>query len=470
MKKLLFILFYFFLCNFLGSHTQTMAQNHAVFNNDLDGDGVGDTGGLDKCPSTLTQIQGKKATTLDEISNKEVIIRLPQDLKKYLYQDRVPLDIEKTKTQNEQGALKRERNKVETGYGKYKDLKTREKKDKIAELDVQIDSLQQKIVAIQEKIKTLDPNSYILFSGNLEDKEGNVLQKNVEVKIRIKVDAFGCLPDDDKDGSPNMVDQCPGEIGTVESSGCPDRDRDGIGDKEDDCPDVKGPKESKGCPDRDKDTVPDVKDDCPDEKGLVELNGCPDRDGDGVPDKKDDCPDEKGQVDLKGCPDRDGDNIIDKQDDCPDDKGLPEYKGCPDRDGDKVIDKQDNCPDVPGTIQNKGCPEILEKASKVEFEFNKAIIKPNWYPVLDELVALLKKYPESKIYLEGHTDSDGTEEDNLTLSINRAKAVADYLTGKGIEGNRISSTGFGEMKPIASNETPAGKAKNRRVDMKLSNK
>lgn len=265
---------------------------------------------------------------------------------------------------------------------------------------------------------------------------------------------------------------------------CKDTDKDDICDKEDECPNEFGLKELNGCPDRDKDGIPDKKDDCPDEFGLKELNGCPDRDGDGVIDKKDDCPDEKGLSQFNGCPDRDGDGIIDKKDDCPDEKGLPQYNGCPDRDGDTVIDKDDNCPDEKGLVSLKGCPEkkeeenkitkeeeaLLEKASHVQFKTSEAVILPNSYPILDEVVALLKRQKESFLNLEGHTDSVGKPEKNLKLSQDRAEAVKNYFVSKGIDASRINAEGFGLTKPKTTNETAEGRAENRRVEMKLKSK
>lgn len=447
-----------------------VAQKHAIFNNDLDGDGIADTGGQDKCPTTLEKIKGRKATTMDEVSGTEIIIQLPDKLKEYIFQDRTPLEAQQKKLRNEQATHKRERRRVDEKYGKYKDMKGKERKAKIEKLDSIIAGYDKGIANLQEKIRNVDPDSYISFAGSILDREGNVLKQKATVKIRLRVDAFGCLKDDDKDGSPNMVDLCPGDVGTMESNGCPDRDNDGIPDRKDDCPDVPGEKATNGCPDKDKDGVPDIKDDCPDTKGVIELKGCPDKDKDGVPDKEDKCPDVKGLKIFEGCPDRDKDGIPDKEDKCPDLAGQKEHQGCPDRDNDGVLDPDDDCPDVPGPEENKGCPKILEKASKVLFESGKAIIKPVSFSLLDELVNLLKEYPDSYIMLEGHTDSQGGEDANLQLSKDRAKSVKSYLVKKGIAQDRIASTGHGEMKPIGSNETAAGRTKNRRVDMKLSNK
>ncbi|MCS6821092.1 MAG: PorP/SprF family type IX secretion system membrane protein [Microscillaceae bacterium] len=229
------------------------------------------------------------------------------------------------------------------------------------------------------------------------------------------------------------------------------------------------------CKDTDKDQVCDKEDDCPTEPGKVELKGCPDRDGDSIRDKDDDCPDEAGKVELKGCPDRDGDGIRDKDDECPDQPGKLEYKGCPDRDGDTVRDKDDACPDEPGKPELRGCPEItkeeekiLEKASHVQFRTGSAIILPEWYPALDEVVTLLKNHPKGYLRLEGHTDSDGDENRNMQLSKDRANAVKNYFVRKGIDASRIETDGFGETRPIADNKTEEGKRQNRRVEMKFS--
>lgn len=445
---------------------------HAVFTNDLDGDGIPDTGGQDKCPTTIDKIQGRIATAVDELTDKQVIIRLPEDLKEYVFQDRVPIEEERKQELNEQASLKRERRRAEDKYGKYKDMKGKERKEKIDELTVKIDEYQVKIDSLNQALREVDPASYVQFTGDLLTEDGRLVKEKVTVKIRLRVDAFGCLQDDDGDGMPNMVDLCNGEMGPVETNGCPDKDGDGIPDKDDDCPTVQGPKFTNGCPDTDGDGIPDKNDDCPKEKGPKALNGCPDKDGDGIKDSEDDCPETPGIAKFKGCPDTDGDGIPDKEDECPEEAGIPELKGCPvrDRDEDGVPNDEDECPDVPGPVENKGCPKILEKASRVLFETGKAVIKPASYSLLDELVALLEEYPKAYISLIGHTDSQGGEDANLQLSKDRAAAVKAYLIKKGIDESRITSDGFGEMRPIASNESAEGRAKNRRVEMKLSNK
>ncbi len=114
--------------------------------------------------------------------------------------------------------------------------------------------------------------------------------------------------------------------------------------------------------------------------------------------------------------------------------------------------------------------EILEKASHVLFETSKSIIRPESFSILNELVELLNKYPNSVIHLVGHTDSDGADDKNLKLSQERSASVKAYLAQKGINADRITTDGKGESEPVTANDTPQNKAKNRRVDMKLTGK
>jgi outer membrane protein OmpA-like peptidoglycan-associated protein len=256
-----------------------------------------------------------------------------------------------------------------------------------------------------------------------------------------------------------------------------DTDGDGIYDKDDACPEVAGLKQFNGCPDTDADGITDASDSCPDVAGPAELNGCPDTDGDGIADKDDACPDVAGLKSLAGCPDKDGDGITDKSDKCPDVKGPKENGGCPwpDRDGDKVLDKDDKCPDVAGTVSNNGCPEVTEEAIKklndyaktILFDTGKASFKQQTYTVLQAITAILKEYPNSNFSIEGHTDSDGKDATNQKLSEDRAAAVKGYLIENGIASSRLASAGYGESKPIDTNNTKAGKANNRRVEVKL---
>jgi len=256
-----------------------------------------------------------------------------------------------------------------------------------------------------------------------------------------------------------------------------DTDGDGIYDKDDACPEVAGLKQFNGCPDTDGDGIIDGSDACPDVFGLAALNGCPDTDGDGIADKDDACPTVAGLAAFQGCPDTDGDGVTDASDKCPTVKGPKENAGCPwlDTDGDSVLDKDDKCPTVKGTVANFGCPEVSEEIIKtlnnygkvILFDSGKATFKKGTYTVLESINSILKEYPYSKFQVEGHCDSDGSNEMNQTLSENRAAAVKNYLVENGIATDRLRSTGFGETKPIATNKTAKGKAMNRRVEISL---
>jgi outer membrane protein OmpA-like peptidoglycan-associated protein len=101
------------------------------------------------------------------------------------------------------------------------------------------------------------------------------------------------------------------------------------------------------------------------------------------------------------------------------------------------------------------------------FETGKSIIKPESYSKLNELVAYLKLNSALKIQISGHTDNQGEEEANLTLSKNRANAVRDYLVKNGIQTSRIITVGMGETKPIASNDNESGRAFNRRIEIQI---
>ena len=292
---------------------------------------------------------------------------------------------------------------------------------------------------------------------------------------------YGHGKDSDGDGIPDADDKCPNVPGPAETNGCPDTDHDGIIDKDDKCPTVAGLPEFQGCPDSDGDGIPDGEDDCPYEKGTVELKGCPDRDGDGIPDKADLCPDEKGPASTFGCPDRDGDGIADRDDACPDAKGPIQYGGCPDTDNDGIPDNEDKCPTVPGNAINHGCPEPpLDTAKKAEiqkklsyaaknifFETGMATVKPESMKDLDSAVAILKKYDSLKVSIDGHSDNEGDDKSNIELSGQRADAVKNYLIVHGINATRLTSQGFGPSRPIADNNTPEGRAKNRRVEIKI---
>ncbi len=283
--------------------------------------------------------------------------------------------------------------------------------------------------------------------------------------------------DSDGDGIVDKDDKCPNVKGLAALNGCPDADGDGIADADDECPNEKGTIALKGCPqkDADGDGVLDADDKCPNEKGPSSNNGCPikDRDGDGYNDDIDDCPDMKGTV--NGCPDADGDGTIDPKDKCPNVKGLLEHDGCPDTDGDGIVDSQDRCPNKAGTKSNKGCPEMKKEdkarltfaTKNIQFNTAKTTLASTSTAIMDEIAAMMLKYPDYSLSISGHTDSVGSASSNLKLSEGRAKTCYNYLVKKGISPNRMSHAGYGETQPIADNMTKAGRKMNRRVEFNM---
>lgn len=267
-------------------------------------------------------------------------------------------------------------------------------------------------------------------------------------------------------------------IGLTLGFGGADTDGDGIYDKYDACPEVAGLEEFKGCPDTDGDGIEDAKDDCPEVPGLPEYNGCADTDGDGVSDNKDECVDVAGLKELAGCPDADADGIADAKDGCPQVAGPAANNGCPwpDTDGDSVLDKDDQCVDVAGTVANNGCPEATEEVVKklndyaktILFDSGKASFKEQAYEALKAMNAIFKEYPTAKFDLGGHTDSAGGAKSNQLLSERRVNAVRDWFIANGIGADRLTATGYGETTPIDTNRTRAGRANNRRVEVKLA--
>ncbi|MCB9081438.1 MAG: OmpA family protein [Lewinellaceae bacterium] len=288
----------------------------------------------------------------------------------------------------------------------------------------------------------------------------------------------GC-PDTDGDGLIDPEDDCPLLPGLAERNGCPDRDNDGLVDPQDKCPDQAGPSENEGCPwpDRDKDGIIDREDDCPDEPGSVQRKGCPepDADQDGIPDGQDVCPNTPGIARFNGCPDTDGDGLSDLADACPNDAGPISLRGCPDTDGDGLIDREDRCPTEAGPASNRGCPEVTETVREklrfitqnVFFATNSDQLQEESLPVLDQVVQIMQEYPSYHLQVNGHTDNIGDREANLELSRRRAAACVNYLQRKGINQERLHSAGFGSQQPIATNDTPAGRRVNRRVEFNL---
>lgn len=242
----------------------------------------------------------------------------------------------------------------------------------------------------------------------------------------------------------------------------------------------------------------------------------PDRDGDGIPDDQDVCPDEPedfdGVDDHDGCPDpdpepepepepvpeppppgeeadTDGDGLPDSVDACPFDAedfdGFEDEDGCPeaDNDGDGILDVADACPDEPetfnGYLDEDGCPDeapsrvvvtrtALEIQDRIFFDLGRANIQAQSFPILEELARVILDHPHiERIRVEGHTDDVGSDAVNLRLSQQRAEAVRDFLVQQGVEASRLEAVGYGESRPIDTNRTERGRARNRRVEFTI---
>jgi outer membrane protein OmpA-like peptidoglycan-associated protein len=259
-----------------------------------------------------------------------------------------------------------------------------------------------------------------------------------------------------------------------------DSDGDGIADKYDVYPDLPedydGFQDSDGAPDldNDKDGVPDGQDGAPDQPedidGFQDDDGVPDldNDNDGIPDSRDLSPNEAedmdGFEDEDGQPDLDNDNdgIPDLLDQCP---NRPEtYNGYLDEDG---------CPDTkpgePGesivweeaSVPEEGVAMVLEG---ITFESGSATLTEGSMGTLDIVFESLMNNPGVNIEIRGYTDAVGSAATNLDLSQRRADAVKNYLIDRGIDFNRLRSIGYGEASPIAPNDTPEGRAQNRRIE------
>ena len=250
--------------------------------------------------------------------------------------------------------------------------------------------------------------------------------------------------------------------------------------------------------DRDGDGYLDPDDKCPDEpetwNGFQDEDGCPDdpdTDADGIPDSKDSCvlePEDKdGYLDEDGCPELDNDldgvpDVADKLDgrdcrnDAEDPDGYEDADGCPDPDNDKdsVVDLDDICPNEPGPPggDRPGCPKkpslaiVTDKEIKIlqqiHFAYNKDVIRPESFRVVDAVAEILKQNPKIKIEVQGHTDNRGNKRYNQSLSERRANAVMRALIDRGIDSSRLRSRGYGMDRPIVPNDTDANRALNRR--------
>ena len=314
--------------------------------------------------------------------------------------------------------------------------------------------------------------------------------RNVEASLGASWTFGGGPPaDTDGDGVSDGRDRCPGtpKGALVDERGCPkDADGDGVPDGLDRCPGTPAgtPVDASGCPkDEDADGVHDGLDKCPGTPrgATVDASGCPkDSDGDGVYDGLDRCPNTPAGsvVDANGCPrDSDGDGVYDGTDRCPDTpRGVAvDASGCPkDADGDGVPDGTDRCPDTPkGTkVDAKGCPILFEEGRNtltlegVTFDYDSDHLTAAAQEVLNRVAESLREWPEIRVEVAGHTDSKGGDAYNLKLSQRRAEAVRAHLASRGVDAARMTAHGYGETEPVADNKSDAGRAKNRRVELK----
>jgi outer membrane protein OmpA-like peptidoglycan-associated protein len=287
-----------------------------------------------------------------------------------------------------------------------------------------------------------------------------------------------------------------------EEKGPPDADGDGIPDKVDLCADTpKGTRVSTtGCPldhDTDGDGVPDTADKCAATgKGVdVDATGCPvriDADGDGVTDSRDMCPNTPpgAKVLDNGCEeDTDKDGVPDSSDRC---QGTPSGvkvgpDGCAiDSDGDGVPDVLDRCPNTPAgaKVDSGGCEPraatpppakpaaaapvaAVTRLEGVNFETSSAKISRDSFPALDKVAEQLKGNSGLRVEVAGHTDAQGSAVMNRALSQRRAEMVMSYLVAKGVPAASLVAKGYGPDQPLADNDSAEGRAKNRRVELRV---
>jgi outer membrane protein OmpA-like peptidoglycan-associated protein len=321
--------------------------------------------------------------------------------------------------------------------------------------------------------------SYMLGSKAIPDSDGDGVLENrdrcPDTPAGAQVDATGCPSDSDADGVPDGVDRCantaPGA--DVNATGCTrDSDGDNIADGLDRCPDT--------------------------ESGvLVDQTGCPrDSDGDAIPDGLDRCSETpKGAtVDALGCPgDEDGDGVLDGLDKCP---RTPigtsiNAVGCPTQGGAPQPAPRRAAPPRTPTDTTTPQPQAAAPAPAkpppgnrptgaaargrltpgvipgVAFAPGSARLLPQSYAALDSIADILKADTTAKIEVGAHTDNSGTPSENQHLSNLQAEAVRTYLVTKGVSFSQVQARGYGGAFPLTTDNTPRGRAANRRVEIKL---
>jgi outer membrane protein OmpA-like peptidoglycan-associated protein len=222
--------------------------------------------------------------------------------------------------------------------------------------------------------------------------------------------------------------------------------------------------------DNDRDGVEDAADGCvndaEDPDGFADEDGCPDtdNDADGVLDATDACPVQSEDVDSfqdqDGCPepDNDEDGVADGRDQCP---MEPE-------DGDQFED-EDGCPEPgPRAIAVTVTDTRILISERIYFEFDTDTIRPVSMPALDQLATVIRQLePRLRVRVEGYTDDHGNPQYNVDLSFRRARAVVEYLAGRGVPRERLEYRGYGSQHAVAPNDSPDGRALNRRVEFTI---
>ena len=310
------------------------------------------------------------------------------------------------------------------------------------------------------------------------------------------VDQNGCPRDSDRDGVADGLDRCANTPANtpVDANGCPrDADGDGVSDNLDRCPNTPAgtPVDANGCPrDADGDGVSDNLDRCPNTPHgtPVDANGCPrDADNDGVADNLDRCPNTPAgtPVDANGCPrDADGDGVADNLDRCPNTAAGTQVgpDGCPvarDDDHDGVPNDRDRCANTPAgrMVDANGCPLAELPAvgaalvlRNITFASGTSrLTASSQQPVRDvatSMQAVLRQTPTAKFEVGGHTDNRGAAANNRRLSASRAQSVVTALVAAGVPQSALTAVGYGPDHPKAPNTTAAGRAQNRRVEVK----
>jgi len=305
-------------------------------------------------------------------------------------------------------------------------------------------------------------DSYLDFLPSASNGDDNV---NWGLTVGISYLFRNAPRDTDRDGVANAADRCPGTpVNTVvDTNGCSaaqrDSDRDGVNDEADRCANTPAGERvsADGCPlpkDADKDGVVDGTDTCPNTAAgaAVDAQGCSaeqrDSDHDGVNDATDRCANTPAgtAVDANGCP-------------------KPK-----DTDGDGVTDDQDKCPNTAAgaKVDETGCEALPEGKEAlvlkgVTFESGKSELTAEAQQVLVGVAQALAARPDVRVEVQGHTDNTGSRAMNTRLSKARADAVRAFLVEHGVAADRLTAKGYGPNNPIASNDTPEGRAENRRV-------